>query len=404
MRIEDYKAYMERVETTAEMDERVLTNLKNSVTGESISNKNFQQQTMQHKQAFFYRASVVAVCFLVMLVIGKFYTGIKPSDENSNAQKDVQPASTNTETEIETPYLRTPHFSNLYGQEIGSHAIQRNYIDEDNHIRICIQEMISDECITEILGYFEAKDEMGKEWLKERTPDFNFTVSIQPTITTYDNKAKRQTMRNLSKYYTFQAGDHQTERLKSYNTSKRTYFDRYFITSPDFQTSDFFLSYKLYNIYNETEIAITEQMESKTYPLENGKKSKGKHYQPSEVILSPLGGLMIKGKDLGIKAASEKTADNFSTLQLELQSGKHIQTIPLVENEVWTGLTAGLEDCGIWFANILSEQHKKDLGMEYSLLTCRLSPDIDTSRISSIQIDDASYPLKNSSDKDTTDN
>lgn len=401
MKMEDYKAYMERVETTAEMDERVLKNLKNSVAGESISNKNFWQQTMPHTRTFLYRTSVVVVCCLVILLIGKSYTRMRLSGENSNTQKDVQGDSTNIPED--TTYLKTPHFSNLYGQEIGSHATNCNYIDEDTHVRICIQEMISDECVTEFIGYYEAKDDLGVAWLQKCTSvsDFNvsnnFPVSLKPDMSKWPEtmvKPNHMVGLELDEYYTFHGGDYQTKQLKTYNTHKRTYFDYYVIVHPDFETKNITIGYKLYAAYKEISFKITKPMKSKVYPLENVKKSEGKHYQPSEVILSPLGGLMIKGKDLGIEPSSIKTADNFTTLQLNLQySQDRNKKITIVENEVFRSMKNC--DGGIWCAPMLSEEQKKALGTEYNLFVCRLSPDIDLTKSSSIQIDDASYPLAN---------
>ena len=127
MRIEDYKNYMERVETTTEMDERVLKNLKNSMDGKGISNRNFLQQILKHTGTFIYRASIAAVCVLVILVIGKSYVRTDLSGDNSNAQKNMPSDNSNAQKDASsdstsTTYLRTPHFSNLYGQEIGSYA------------------------------------------------------------------------------------------------------------------------------------------------------------------------------------------------------------------------------------------------------------------------------------------
>lgn len=388
MRIEDYKDYMERVKTTAEMDERVLKNLKDSVMNEGISNKNFRQQPMQRTRTFLYRASVAAVCCLVIFLIGKSYTGMGLPVENSSMKESGQSdsvtpeADSKSQPEADSKSQGAPTFSELYGKEISKYATKCNYVDEDSHIRICIQEIISDECITEIMGYYEAKDKRGKEWLNSGKRFSGFTLSIEPDMSKWPDKREL-----LDPYYSFDGYCHE-KWLESYNTDERTYFSSYFIASPDFQIESVTIGYKLYNIYDKTSIAIENQMKAKAYSLSIGKQIMKKQYKPTELILSPLGGMMIKGKDLGIKPVSGESAGNLSRLLLELDE-EDMQSITLIEDGTFLGYDPEeLSHYPNWWSpNLLSEKQKKALGKEYALQICRLPAAIDTSKITGIEID-----------------
>ncbi len=285
--------------------------------------------------------------------------------------------------------------------KIRDYIIDCDYKHENEQVRFCIEEAISDGCITEILGYYEAKNQSGKEWIKQRSASslYNpFSLNLMPLKSSLKNEIA------LSNTYATGGYQGQDRYQYEYREDGRLYFDWYCMCPPEYTGTEFEVSYLLYKSYNNATISIPKQMDVPSYALQSSQLPKGKHYQPKNIVLSPLGGLMIRGKDLGINPTSDKDADNLTTLRLKTNisnADPGYEETPeypnytdysytLVENGVWKYHYGDdtIFDADVWIgANILNKKQKKELDMEYTLFACRVPSNINLNKITTIQVD-----------------
>lgn len=190
-------------------------------------------------------------------------------------------------------------------KEVGSYAEQPKgnlYTDEDKHIKMSVEEILSDEVCVQAVVKFKAKDEKGIEWLNNYAPE---TITEENTI-------KGMFRDSLCIVPDFESGmgvggSMELMELEKYKSDNERYFTiQYLATEP---MDSGLIHYSLPSgTGHEMEIDIKSNVPVYNYNLEpEDGKGISRYYEPKKIRLSKLS-VVVYGKDTGLFTVN--TADN----------------------------------------------------------------------------------------------
>lgn len=184
-------------------------------------------------------------------------------------------------------------------QDEAANYVQQNvYEDEDQHIRMCVEEVLSDEvCVHAVIKY-TAKDETGRQWLKDYNPRRQAQDGLYITS---DYKSGHGV-----------SGARDSVELTKYRTENERYFEVYFLAAQwyDF-TKQCALSYTLPSGYKYTPIDTRCNVPFYEYNLKPQTAGRlSKYYEPKIIRISQLS-IVVYGKNTGMIVNEDASAKNY---------------------------------------------------------------------------------------------
>lgn len=276
MRLDEYVNSFKKLDTTKDMDERILNNVC---------------QSKKPRKRIIPLAVKVAACILAFVFIAPT---VYVSAENAIL-----------------------FFEKMFGEDVSEHSAENVYIDADDHAVMRVEELVSDGVTTRLIFSYELRDDEGLEWM-----DGYFVNEYQR----YVDLSPKHLNDNTMEYGVNSVSPslpEEEEQLKEYESSDKRYFIaecvadsfrygtnqvefRYLmpeggLTSCTLEIEDYELQ-EVYQLVNE---------EAETV---NGER--GKLYLPTQIMISPFS-VLIEGKDLGIGTLEEATWSDDERLKID---------------------------------------------------------------------------------------
>lgn len=204
--------------------------------------------------------------------------------------------------------------------------------DEDEHVKVSVEELLSDEVYVSVVLKYRAKDEKGKEWLSKD----GMLVGV---------KTFERSLGICPKEYG-SPGAGATE-LEEYRTDSVRYFVLEYDVNDWLKSKKWVMRYSLTEHVRETELYISANVPVYEYALkaEDGKKL-SKFYEPKVLRLSKLT-MNVYGKDTGMSVTfrDEKRENSWLTDEfLATGEKENITFIQLIKND---GTYIPLSDLGV---------------------------------------------------------
>ncbi|MDE6851156.1 MAG: hypothetical protein K2J67_01530 [Lachnospiraceae bacterium] len=226
-------------------------------------------------------------------------------------------------------------------KEVSSYVQKGIYEDEDPHIRMSVEELLSDEMRVSAVVKYEAKDEEGKEWLRKDgmvfgVETFKYDLDIFP---------KNENVVGGT------SGD--AKELEEYRTdSVRCFMLHYDAREWSEYMKNCVLRYSLPGHVRETELDTSTNIPVYEYTLKaEGQKKLSSFYEPKVIRLTKLS-MSVYGKDTGM-SVTDNGMDAFSEEYLvadKKEDMKHVQLIKedgtQVPLDLWGGAGGLSESAG----------------------------------------------------------
>lgn len=182
-------------------------------------------------------------------------------------------------------------------KEVGSYAEQPDgnlYTDEDKHIKMSVEEILSDEVCVQAVVKFKAKDEKGIEWLNNYAPEINSDAATTEEVF-------RDSLCIMPDFESGLGvgGSSGFMELEKYRSDNERYFTIQYLATEPMDSGLIHYSLPSGTGY-EMEIDIKGNVPVYNYNLEL-KDGKGisKYYEPKKIRLSKLS-VVVYGKDTGL--------------------------------------------------------------------------------------------------------
>lgn len=213
-------------------------------------------------------------------------------------------------------------FHGFWGEkkEVSSYVQTRGiFQDEDEHVKVSVKEMLSDEMYVSVVLKYQAKDEKGKEWISKAGPivgvrTFEYNLDLSPKEPVNGCSGGRE--------------------LEDYRTDSARYFVLEFEAAEWSESmKKCVMKYSLTEHVKETELDTSANVPAYEFALKaKGQEKLSKFYEPKVLRLSKLT-MSVYGKDTGMsiryrdeKRHMEAYTDEFLAAE-ETEEMKDVQLI-----------------------------------------------------------------------------
>lgn len=206
----------------------------------------------------------------------------------------------------------TTHFSMWKDQEQLKEYVKSDvFQDSDQHVKVTMEELLSDAVCVQGLVRLDAKDEEGKKWLKEVvSSNFVKEKTADGSEVYFRDKSSDIFDMNLRLMLQGKSGECDIEYIKSASTDDTQYYRVYFNSSdsalPEKEAKAVF-HYQLPSEVREKEIDVSCNVPVKEYNLKLASGEKiSTFYTPEKIRITPLS-YVIYGENQGLYESGEKS-------------------------------------------------------------------------------------------------
>lgn len=231
-------------------------------------------------------------------------------------------------------------------QEVSSSVRTGIFEDEDEHVKVSVEELLSDEMYVSAVVKYQAKDKEGKEWLRRGGMVFGVKTIEQLSIS--------DPIRGI--------GGGATE-LEEYRTDSVRYYMVEFLSEEWAESMKHcVLQYTLPNLVRrEAELDTSANVPVYEYALKaEGQKKLSRFYEPKVLRLTMLT-MRVYGKDTGMSVKSDNM-DAFSDEYLAAEEKEELKFVQLIKKD---GSSVPPLDLtwylgGVWEAAATEERYQCD--------------------------------------------
>lgn len=347
MKVKDYKKFFDQLDTTKEIDDKILNAAKQSAS---------DQKAIRSPHRFSKRM-VIAIAALCVVIVTATVGATITSD----------------------------YFAEMFGKEISQYSEEAIFVEENEHGIMTVEQVITDRINTYLVFSYEMLDERCREWMDNYfLKDGLYLTDLNPVHTKENGGVWGHRV-----YTAKEAG------LEQYETENKKYFmiDLCTCSYRCGGTDKFEFEYLVpgRGAIHKTELKITEEIPSVVYDITptidsdkpyniKPKKNNDKLYEPKKVTLSSFG-ICIEGKYLGDK-------DNFNKEDSEKQD---VDSLFLVTKDGhWIDLL-NFDNLNGGGASGLYTDQQSDDEIDYVIKTCSFKENINVEDIVGVRIDQIYY-------------
>lgn len=220
-------------------------------------------------------------------------------------------------------------FSGMFTKDemIADTVLTGVYTDGDEHVRMAVEELLSDDCVVRMVVRYQAIDEQGKTWLNELavfdTETYKHILDAHPNV-----KGNNIALYGVSH-------GHGSFELEEYRTeTERCFIVCIEAAHNDWGTSEVKLEYPLTAETRSALLDITTNIEKRVIEID-AEIAEGEYYAPTRAIVSPLSfiiegrqeGLIEKGQDGDYYYQRMKEDVDIESLKLVFTNGTKVNML-----------------------------------------------------------------------------
>lgn len=245
-------------------------------------------------------------------------------------------------------------FSGFWGSqnEVDSFVKNGGYVDNDKHIKVSVEEVLSDGVCVQAVVKYTAKDEKGIKWLKDYKPksnaetgsSFKGELCIEPDF--YHGNGV--------------SGAYSYEELEEYKSDKERYFAVQYLANEPMKKC--ILHYALVSGPKEMELDINCNVPVYRYNLKaEGEEKISRFYEPLKIRISRLS-IIAFGKDTGIFAEySDEFTSAFSKEYMEEYYKENFRSVKIIKKD---GSKTELDFIGAYLGGIGKKAMEENKGCD----------------------------------------